>query len=129
MEAAADIASTITLRDPSSKIIQSIVIGLFGATIHGIFVKAPGDAEARNIVISFDTVEEFTTTPRTLRGGYYGSTVGRYANRIKEGRFTLNGKDYQLAINNGKNALHGGPTGFSERIWTVIEQSESKATF
>ena len=53
-----------------------------------------------------------------------GAVVGRVANRIKEGKLHFNGKDYQLAINNGPNNLHGGPTGFGQRVFAAEENAE-----
>jgi aldose 1-epimerase len=69
----------------------------------------PGD-----VVLGFDTLEGY------LHGHpYFGATVGRVANRIAKGRFTLDGKEYTLAVNNGPNALHGGKKGFDKVVWTA----------
>jgi len=55
------------------------------------------------------------------RSMYFGCVVGRFANRLKEGKFSLDGKDYKLpAINNGPNALHGGAKGWSQVHWEVL---------
>ena len=60
---------------------------------------------------------------------FLGCLVGRYANRIAKGEFTLDGKKYTLARNNGPNALHGGPTGFHSRLWTpkVVSGADGEA--
>lgn len=68
------------------------------------------------------TIEEITLGYSTLKeyethNGYLGATVGRWANRIKSGQFTLNGTTYNLPKNNGKNHLHGGPQGLSQQVW------------
>jgi len=65
-----------------------------------------------NIILGFDSLDPY------LAGvPYFGATVGRFANRIAKGRFTLDGKTYQLALNNGPNSLHGGRQGFDKRVW------------
>ncbi len=65
-----------------------------------------------DIVLGFDSLDQYVT-----RSPYFGAIVGRYANRIAKGRFSLDGKAYTLAVNNGPNALHGGLVGFDKVIW------------
>jgi aldose 1-epimerase len=75
---------------------------------------------AADVVLGFDNLEGY------LKGHpYFGSNVGRVANRIAKGKFTLDGKEYTLAINNGPNALHGGEKGFDKQVWKA-EPLESK---
>jgi aldose 1-epimerase len=65
-----------------------------------------------DVVLGFDDLEGYLKTTT-----YIGSLIGRYANRIAKGRFTLNGKEYTLATNNGENHLHGGVRGFDKVVW------------
>lgn len=74
-----------------------------------------------DVVIGFDSIDDYLTTTEV----YYGATIGRYANRIANGKFYLNHKDYQLAINNAPNHLHGGPGGFHAKVWDVEEVSDN----
>ena len=67
-----------------------------------------------DVILGYDTLGEYEA-----RNQYSGDTVGRYANRIKLGKFSLDGKDYQLATNNPPNSLHGGPAGFWSKNWTI----------
>jgi aldose 1-epimerase len=66
-----------------------------------------------DIALGYDTAAEYVTNKTT----YFGAVVGRYANRIARGRFTLDGKDVQLTVNDGKNHLHGGKKGFDAVSW------------
>lgn len=66
-----------------------------------------------NIVQNFPTQALYTTH----NGPFFGETIGRVANRIAKGKFSLNNKTYSLALNNGINALHGGNIGWGKRIW------------
>lgn len=70
------------------------------------------NGEKDDIVLGFDNLEDYLGDHP-----YFGALVGRYANRIAKGKFQINGKDYLLAINNGRNSLHGGISGFSHKIW------------
>lgn len=65
-----------------------------------------------DIVLGKDTHDDYLDNP-----AYMGCINGRVANRIKNGRFSLNGKDYQLALNDGENHNHGGITGFNKTVW------------
>lgn len=74
-------------------------------------------------------VAEVTLGYADLKGyldkpNYFGATVGRYANRIKAGRFAIDGRQYRLALNNNGNALHGGPLGYDKRLWTIEKVSD-----
>ena len=69
-----------------------------------------------DVVLGYDTLDEYMKNP-----SYLGALIGRFANRIAAGRFSLNGVEYQLAQNNGANHLHGGVKGFDKRVWKVSE--------
>jgi aldose 1-epimerase len=74
-----------------------------------------------DVVLGFKTLSDYVSEdspPVTVNGGpYFGETVGRYANRIAKGTFTLDGHTYTLPINNGVNSLHGGLVGFGNHVW------------
>jgi aldose 1-epimerase len=73
-----------------------------------------------NIIQGHDNIQDIINSPEP----FLSTLVGRYANRICRGRFQLNGKEYQLKINNGPNSLHGGPTGFHARVWEPLQMNE-----
>ncbi len=88
-------------------------------------INVPGkDGKTADVVLGFATLKDyvdFVSPPVTANGGpYFGETVGRYANRIADGTFKLNGQTYTLPINNGVNALHGGLVGFGNHIWSQV---------
>ena len=92
----------------------------FGAALRALAV--PGREGPVDVVLGYDTLEEYESN-----GGYFGAMVGRFANRIAGGRFTLNGRGYTLAQNDGSNHLHGGLVGWSHRVWTVEEYTADRA--
>ncbi|MEW9552796.1 aldose epimerase family protein [Nonomuraea sp. NPDC050783] len=85
----------------------------YGGIIQSIEVP---DSRGRlaNVTLGFDNLSDYVK-----RSPYFGAIIGRYANRIAKGRFTLDGRTYRLATNDGPNALHGGNKGFDKRVWAA----------
>lgn len=83
----------------------------YGASLTELHVPDK-NGKLGDVVLGFDNIEGYLG-PHP----HFGGTIGRYGNRIAKGKFTLDGKEYQLAINNAPNSLHGGPTGFDKRVW------------
>ena len=86
----------------------SVSVMSLGATVTRLVYRG------RNVVVSLKTPDDYLQDT-----SYLGAIVGRYANRIKDGKFTLNGKTYTLAKNNGANHLHGGDVGFDKKMWDM----------
>ncbi|WP_251319273.1 aldose epimerase family protein [Flintibacter muris] len=92
----------------------------FGGVLRVLTV--PGKSGPVDVVLGYDSLAEYEDN-----GGFFGALIGRYANRIAKGKFTLNGKKYTLALNDGPNHLHGGNVGWSHRVWTVAEAEADRA--
>ena len=73
-----------------------------------------------DVTLGYDEAGSYVTHPN-----YWGQTIGRYANRIAGGRFTLDGKAYQLPLNDKTNSLHGGTVGFDKRVWQIVDVSDA----
>ncbi|RIV81078.1 galactose mutarotase [Aurantiacibacter xanthus] len=86
----------------------------FGATLQSL--TAPDrDGNPADITLGYDDIAKYQTHPN-----YFGVTVGRYANRIADGAFSLDGRRYQLVQNDKTNSLHGGAVGFDKRVWRIV---------
>lgn len=90
----------------------------YGCTLQTICVPDK-DGNLVDVCLGYDTVAEYEK-----HDGYLGAFIGRHGNRIKEGKFTLNGVDYTLAVNNGPNHLHGGLKGFDKVVWGTSVASD-----
>jgi aldose 1-epimerase len=88
----------------------------YGAKL--VSVRTPDRAgKMADVVLGYDTLDEYLSDSST----HFGSIVGRFGNRIALGKFSIDGKSYQIPINNGANALHGGPMGFDRFVWDAKE--------
>ena len=92
--------------------ISATVIAL-GATLQSV-VMPDRDGQKADVALGYDNLSDYIDQPQ-----YFGSTVGRFDNRLAGGRFKLDGKTWQTPINNGANALHGGTLGFDKVLWDV----------
>jgi aldose 1-epimerase len=90
----------------------------YGATIVRLYVP-DRNGKLDDIILGFDSLAGYYQGK-----SYFGAIVGRYANRIANARFTLDGKQYQLAANNGVNTLHGGLRGFDKVVWDAVQDGE-----
>ena len=110
------VKNVYTLRNKSG---FEVSITNYGGAITSL--KTP-DRHGRfgDVVLGFETIDEYVHNPR-----YFGALIGRHANRIGGGKFSLNGTDYQLPQNNGANHLHGGFRGFDKRDWTISEDGNT----
>jgi len=99
-----------TLRNDNGMVVRILD---FGGIITEIHVP-DRDGKLADVALGFDTLE-----PYLKDSPYFGALIGRYGNRIGKGRFVLDGKEYQLPVNNGENHLHGGDPGFDKVLWSA----------
>jgi aldose 1-epimerase len=92
----------------------------FGGIV--VSLKAPDrNGKIDDVVLGFDKLADYEAPDP-----YFGAIIGRYANRIANGRFTLEGKQYQVSVNEPPNMLHGGKVGFDKKVWQVIEDGSPR---
>ena len=96
-----------------------VTISNYGGTVTS-FVIADKNGNRSSVIIGFDSLSGYLAHPP-----YFGALVGRYGNRIGDAKFTLDGKQYKLAVNNGKNSLHGGLKGFDKVVWTPTVMNDT----
>jgi len=92
---------------------MKVVVTNFGGRVVSLFAPDK-NGKLDDVVLGYDSLEEYLK-----ENPYFGAMIGRYGNRIAKGKFSLNGKEYHLPVNNGENSLHGGPMGFHNVYWEV----------
>lgn len=97
-----------------------VAVTNYGGAILAIMVPDK-NGNLGNVIQGHDTIDKVINSPEP----FLSTLIGRYGNRICKGRFTLDGKEYTLAINNGPNSLHGGPTGFHARVWDAEQPAKN----
>lgn len=96
----------------------------YGGRLVGLWVDDKNGKQT-DVVVGMNSAKGFKTSTEP----YFGATIGRVGNRIGKGKFTLEGKQYQVPLNNGKNALHGGVKGFQDVVWNAEKTNENTLVF
>lgn len=96
----------------------------YGGRLIGLWL-ADKNGKQTDVVTGMNSVKGFKNSTEP----YFGATIGRVGNRIAKGQFTLEGKQYQVPLNNGKNALHGGVKGFQDVVWDVVKKNNNTLVF
>jgi len=96
----------------------------YGGRLVGLWV-ADKNGKPTDVVVGMNSAAGFKSATEP----YFGATIGRVGNRIAKGKFTLEGKEYQVPLNNGKNALHGGVKGFQDVVWDAVKTNENTLVF
>ena len=97
----------------------------YGAIINK-FIVQNAKGEMQDIVLGFDTLEQYLDPEYLKNYPYFGAVIGRYANRIKDGRFSIGDERFQLVQNAGAATLHGGTVGFDRKVWDIVEVDENQ---
>ncbi len=119
-----DFQTTIQGKDTDLYVLRNaqgseVDITNYGGAIVAIMVP-DRNGNLANVIQGHDNIQDVINSPEP----YLSRLIGRYGNRICKGKFQLNGKEYQLPINNGPNSLHGGVKGFNARIWDALMMNE-----
>lgn len=101
----------------------SATVIAYGATLQSMIVP-DRDGKLADVTLGHATLAEYLANT-----AYFGSSVGRVANRISGGRFVLDGVEHQVPCNNGPNVLHGGPGGFDKALWEIVAVGDAPAPF
>jgi aldose 1-epimerase len=104
-----------TLTNPNG---LKATISTYGGTLTSLLVPDK-DGKMSDVILGFDKAEGYLSPEFKKSNPYFGALIGRYGNRIAKGKFTIDGKAYQVGINNNGNSLHGGNVGFNQKIWTA----------
>jgi len=98
----------------------SAYITNYGGRLVGLVVPDKA-GKATDVIIGYGSLKEYTHP----LGNFYGALIGRVGNRIAKGKFTVDGKEYSLAINNAPNSLHGGAAGYQDLVWDAVQPNDS----